>query len=45
MKLILFEDAHYDDLYPLTYMRPTFELRCGATSLAEKIQYAAGAGP
>jgi len=44
-KLIIVEDHRYDNLYPLTYMRPVFELRCGATSLAEKIQYAAGAGP
>ncbi len=43
MKLIIFEDERYDNLYPLTYMRPVFELRCGATSLAEKIRHAAGA--
>jgi len=43
MKLIIFEDAKYDNLYPLTYMRPSFELRCGATSLGEKIAHAVGA--
>ena len=42
-KLVIVEDHRYDNLYPLTYMRPVFELRCGATSLAEKIQHAAGA--
>ncbi len=42
--LVVFEDAKYEDLYPLTYMRPAFELRCGATTLAEKIAYAAKAG-
>ena len=45
MRLIIFEDAKYEDLYPLTYVRPVFELRCGATSLSEKIIHAAGAGP
>jgi UDP-N-acetylglucosamine diphosphorylase/glucosamine-1-phosphate N-acetyltransferase len=43
MKLIIFEDAKFDNLYPLTYMRPVFELRCGATSLVEKIIAGAGA--
>ncbi len=43
MKLVIFEDDKYDNLYPLTYMRPVFELRCGATPLAEKIRYAAAA--
>ena len=43
MKLILFEDAHHDNLYPLTYLRPAFELICGATSLREKIEHAAAA--
>jgi len=42
-KLVIVEDHRYDNLYPLTYMRPVFELRCGATSLAEKIQHAANA--
>jgi len=41
--LIIVEDQRYDDLYPLTYLRPSFELRCGATTLAEKIRSAAGA--
>lgn len=43
MKLVLFEDATYENLYPLTYLRPVFELRCGATSLREKITAAAAA--
>jgi UDP-N-acetylglucosamine diphosphorylase/glucosamine-1-phosphate N-acetyltransferase len=45
MKLIIYEDGRYDSLYPLTYMRPVFELRCGATALAEKVRHAAGAPP
>jgi len=38
MKIILFEDEGFDRLYPLTYLRPVFELRCGALSLREKVQ-------
>ncbi len=38
MKIILFEDEGFDRLYPLTYLRPVFELRCGAFSLREKVQ-------
>jgi len=41
MKLIIFESKGAEILYPLTYLRPTFELRCGHTSLEEKIQRAA----
>ncbi len=38
MKLVIFEDTLHDQFYPLTYPRPIFELRCGAISLAEKIE-------
>ncbi len=38
MKILLFEDDSFDLLYPLTYLRPVFELRCGATNLRQKIQ-------
>jgi len=38
MKIVMFEDGHYDLLYPLTYLRPVFELRCGTLSLREKLQ-------
>jgi UDP-N-acetylglucosamine diphosphorylase/glucosamine-1-phosphate N-acetyltransferase len=38
MRLILFEDADVDRLYPLTYTRPAFELKCGITTLREKIE-------
>ncbi len=36
----VFEDDRYRDLLPLVYVRPAFELRCGITSLLEKIQRA-----
>jgi len=42
MKLIVFEDALFENFYPLTYMRPVFDLRCGRTTLREKIERAAG---
>ncbi len=38
MKICIFEDRDYDKLYPLTYLRATFELKCGRTSLLEKIK-------
>ncbi|MEI6845985.1 MAG: putative sugar nucleotidyl transferase [Candidatus Firestonebacteria bacterium] len=37
MQIIIFEDKKFDNLYPLTYMRPTFMLKCGHTMLYEKI--------
>jgi len=37
MKILIFEDEKYEDLYPLTYTRPVFELRCGYFSLRERI--------
>ena len=38
MKIVLFEGPDFDLLYPLTYLRPVFELRCGALTLRRKIQ-------
>ncbi len=38
MRLCVFEDGKSANLYPLTYLRPVFELRCGHTSLLAKIQ-------
>ena len=33
---VLFEDGNFPDLYPLTRLRPAFDLRCGAYSLRER---------
>lgn len=33
----VFEDGFYSHLYPLSLTRPVFDLRCGMTSLLEKI--------
>ena len=38
MKVIIYEDHKYDNLYPITYLRPVYELKCGHTSLREKIE-------
>jgi UDP-N-acetylglucosamine diphosphorylase/glucosamine-1-phosphate N-acetyltransferase len=35
MKLGIFEDAGYRNLLPLTWLRPAFDLRCGAERLIE----------
>ncbi len=36
--ICLFEDNHYKDLLPLTYLRATFQLKCGIFSLIDKIK-------
>jgi UDP-N-acetylglucosamine diphosphorylase/glucosamine-1-phosphate N-acetyltransferase len=38
MKVVLFEDNKVSDLYPLVYLRPAFDLRCGVFTLKEKIE-------
>ncbi|HVN48130.1 MAG TPA: GlmU family protein [Bacteroidota bacterium] len=36
----LFEDALVSNFFPLVYFRPVYDLRCGITTLREKIRYA-----
>jgi UDP-N-acetylglucosamine diphosphorylase/glucosamine-1-phosphate N-acetyltransferase len=36
--IVLFEDSGYINLLPLVYFRPTWEIRCGALTLREKLQ-------
>ena len=38
MKLVIYEDSTYENFYPFSLVRPVFELRCGATSLSEKLR-------
>ena len=38
MKIVLFEDERCADLYPLTFLRPVFDLRCGIFTLKEKVE-------
>ncbi|MFC1607693.1 putative sugar nucleotidyl transferase [Candidatus Latescibacterota bacterium] len=42
MRLIIFENKGLELLYPLTYLRAACELRCGHTTLGEKIQRSVG---
>ena len=35
--ICIFEDAQIDRMFPLAYMRPVYDLRCGISSLREKI--------
>lgn len=44
-KIILFEDEGYRTFLPLTYTRPTFELRCGIYTLRERIVALLGLQP
>ncbi len=36
--LCIFEDDQHSQLFPLVYMRPTWDLRCGILTLGEKIE-------
>ena len=36
--IILFEDKEVKNLFPLTYSRPVYDLRCGIMTLGEKIR-------
>ncbi|MGN6370080.1 MAG: putative sugar nucleotidyl transferase [Phycisphaerae bacterium] len=36
--LYVFEDSQFDRLFPLTYARPAFELRCGNLTLLERLE-------
>ncbi len=38
MKIAIFEDEKYTDFYPLTYLHPVYDLRCGILTLKEKIE-------
>ncbi len=38
MKLVIYEDSTFENFYPLSLIRPIFDLKCGANSLADKIR-------
>ena len=42
MRLVIFEDDQFDHFLPLVWVRGVFELKSGATTLAEKIARAVG---
>ncbi len=37
MRICIFEDEYYRRLFPLCYVRPVYDLRCGQLTLREKI--------
>ncbi len=41
-RIVIFEDRHYGELYPLTCLRPAFQLRCGAYTPQERMRTVAG---
>ena len=45
MKLVIFEDSQFTKFLPLAWTRGVFEFRCGATTLAEKLERATGQSP
>ena len=42
MRLVVFEDDQFERFLPIAWLRGVFELKCGATTLAEKIERAVG---
>jgi len=39
MRYCIFEDTHYSNFLPLDYFRPVYQLRCGITTLEEKLRH------
>jgi UDP-N-acetylglucosamine diphosphorylase/glucosamine-1-phosphate N-acetyltransferase len=39
MQICIYEDTYYTRLFPLVYLHPVYELRCGIFSLREKIEH------
>ncbi len=37
MKIVVFEDGKHENFYPLTLLRPVFELKCGSSTLLARI--------
>ena len=44
MKVIIFEDRGYEDLYPITYLRPSYALKSGAFTIFETMEREMGEG-
>lgn len=38
MKILIYEDSNFKNLYPLNLLRASFELRCGANTLLQRIE-------
>ena len=39
MKILIFEDTSYKNLYPLNMLRASFDLKCGVNTVLERIEY------
>jgi len=39
MKVCIIEDGKYSNLFPLTYFRPVYDLRCGIKTLFQKFEH------
>jgi len=37
LRVAIFEDTHVKNLFPIAYIRPAFELKCGGFNLADKV--------
>ena len=44
MNVIMFEDVGYKDLYPLTYLRTAYAIKCGANTIFETMERELGEG-
>ncbi|MFZ5516049.1 MAG: putative sugar nucleotidyl transferase [Candidatus Zhuqueibacterota bacterium] len=42
MNFVLYEDSKYENLVPIVFLRPVYELKCGHTLLREKIERMVG---
>ncbi len=38
MKILIFEDTSYKDLYPLNMLRGTYDIKCGANTILERYE-------
>lgn len=42
MKILIYEDSGYKNLFPLNMLRASYEIRCGANSILERVESIAG---
>ena len=42
MKILIYEDDKFKNLFPLSMMRGVFDVRIGANSIMERIEFIAG---
>lgn len=42
MKILIYEDGNFKDIYPLSMLRPVYDIRCGALTIRERIESIVG---